>query len=579
MSPASLQALLNQVQLKQQELDAQKAELQRTAAALESSRARFISLLEYTSTLYNLAPVGYLTLTGEGAIVEANLTAASLLELRREMLLQQTITHFIVEADHDTFHAFRRELLATEQTSRCELRMIRADRSIIFVQMDAVVIQSMLGDFEGPPADGSYIRITVTDISARIQLEEEKERVRGHLEETLLDLRQTQEQVIRQERLAVVGQMAAGIAHDFNNIMASITLYAQLVMLAPDLPSSLHSRMQAILTQSERAATLVQQILDFGRRTGMARQATSLSKVLEQTVDMLRHTLPDNIQIAFDNTLSRIGVDDVAEIDSGRFQQVLLNLALNARDAMPDGGDLYITLARLRLDEEIPAVASGTLSPGVWLRISVRDTGTGIAPEAIPYLFEPFFTTKGVGDGSGLGLSQVWGLVKQHNGEIDVQSELGHGTTFTIYLPPSSGTLAASPPAEPAEVPLGQGELVLVAEDSDFLRAAIISVLNRLGYQTVATSNGQEAFDYMIKEGDKVELILTDLGMPVMGGQELIRAIRTQGWKQPVIVLSGQPLSTSEIIQFEVYGQITRVQKPAAMMRLALALHQALQER
>jgi CheY-like chemotaxis protein len=208
--------------------------------------------------------------------------------------------------------------------------------------------------------------------------------------------------------------------------------------------------------------------------------------------------------------------------------------------------------------------------------MDVKDTGTGVKPEDMPHLFEPFFTTKGVGNGSGLGLSQVLGLVKQHDGEIDVHSQVGIGTTFTIYLPTSSKPPVAPPPSEPTEVPRGQGQLVVVVEDGDFLRTAIVSVVRQLGYQAVPTSNGQEAFDYIIKEGAKVDLILTDLNMPVMGGLELIRAVRAQGWKQPIIVLSGHSMSAPEIVQLESYGRITRLQKPAVMMRIAYALHHSL---
>jgi signal transduction histidine kinase len=578
LSPASHQVLLNQLRHKQFELERQKAEVQRTELALENSNARFIALLEYTSALYNLAPVGYLTLTDEGTVLEANLTAVTLLASPRGSLLKQAITNFIVEADHDTFYTLHRQLLATGRSSRCELRMMRADGSSFFGQIDAVVTKSLLGEdsFEESSQGNSYIRFTLSDISAHKQHEEDERKIRAELEAALLDLRQTQEQVIRQERLAVVGQMAAGIAHDFNNIMASITLYAQLVLRATELAPTLHKRIEAIITQSERAATLVQQILDFGRRTVMARQATAISNVLEQAVDILQRTLPDTIQVTFDNAVGQTGVDDIADIDPGRVEQMLLNLGLNSRDAMPNGGRLHIALARVRVDTELSGLASGTLAPGLWLRIDVKDSGTGIKSEDMPRLFEPFFTTKGIGHGSGLGLSQVWGLVKQHDGEIDVRSEVGNGTTFTIYLPASSQTPVAPPPEEPTEVPRGQGELVLVAEDSDFLRAAIISVLKQLGYQTVATSHGQEALDYISKDGANIELILTDLSMPVMGGQELIRSLRAQGWKQPVIVLSGQPLSASEIEELDGYGQVTRLQKPAAMMRLALALYKSL---
>jgi CheY-like chemotaxis protein len=243
---------------------------------------------------------------------------------------------------------------------------------------------------------------------------------------------------------------------------------------------------------------------------------------------------------------------------------------------MPEGGRLHFLLSRFHAEESVPGLASGTLPAGQWLRIDVSDTGSGIKAEDLPHLFEPFFTTKGIGQGSGLGLAQVFGLVKQHQGEIAVQSEVGKGATFSIYLPVSNTAPAVYDAPETATVPQGHGETVLVVEDSDFLRAALVSVLTQLGYKTVAASNGQEAFDHIIRDADNINVILSDLSMPIMGGKELIRALRAQGWEHPVIILSGQPLSQPEIVQLESYGRVSRLQKPAVMDRLALTLHQTI---
>lgn len=577
-SLATPQQLRQRLYLSQLEQTVQKEKLRDAELALAHSRARFIDLLEYTSTLYNLAPVGYLTLTEEGIVIEANQTAFDLLKVQRELLLQQPLAYFMDEHDRATFHTFLRQLQPTQPAQRCELRMLTADGSHFFAQLDAIFTRNILGDDElhGTLKNGPYVRITISDISVRVQLEEDERRLRTQLEETLQDLQQTQEQMVKQERLAVVGQMAAGIAHDFNNIMASITLYAQLVMRAPELPPALSKRMEAIVTQSDRAANLVQQILDFSRRTVMTRQLIALGDFLQQFVEMLQSTMPDTIQVVFDHTVLRLGTDDIVHIDTGRIQQAMLNLALNARDAMPEGGNLRISLSRLQADADLPVLASGTLPAGSWLRIAVSDTGAGIRSEDLPHLFEPFFTTKGVGLGSGLGLSQVWGLVKQHDGEIDVESEVGVGTTFTVYLPASPEVPAAIAPPKAEPIPHGDGELVLVAEDSDFLRVAVVSALRQLGYQTLAANNGQEAFDLVIKETDKIKLILSDLNMPIMGGKELIRAVRAQGWRQPVIILTGHPLSGGELEQLLSYGQVTKLQKPIVIDRLAQAIAQVL---
>ena len=575
---ATPQQLHRQLHLAQLELEMQRDELRRKELALENANTRFINLLEYTNTLYNLAPLGHLTLTPEGNIVEANSPAAVLLDVRPAALLQQPFTYFVAADDLDRYRAFCQQVLTTTGPHRCEVRLARANGTTIHVQLDGIATQSILGEdaVAQLPQSGPYMRLIISDISARVQLEAEERRMRAQLEATLQDLHQTQEQLVRQERLAVVGQMAAGVAHDFNNIVASITLYAQLVLRVPDLPADVQKRIEAIVTQSGRAANLVQQILDFSRRSTLQRQAISLVHFVHQNVELVQHSLPDTIQVSFDIASLQAGVNDVVEIDGGRLQQVLLNLALNARDAMPEGGTLQFTLARLQHEEAMPLHSSGELRAGEWLRIEVADSGTGIKAEDLPHIFEPFFTTKGIGLGSGLGLSQVWGLIKQHNGEIDVRTAVGVGTTFTIYLPASNAVLAALAEPEIATLPQGQAEWVLVVEDSNFLRMAIVSALRQLGYQTVSASNGQEAFDLLIKAHDKIDLILTDLSMPMMGGKELIRAVRAQGWQQPIVILTGQPLSESEVVQLDTYARVTRMQKPAVMERLAHALHRAL---
>jgi PAS domain S-box-containing protein len=584
-TPTASPQLLHRLHLYQRELEAQEEELRRTQLALENSRARFIDLLEYTSALYDLAPIGYLTLTAEGAILEANLTAVKLLGIRRETLLQQSITHFIVAEDHPIFDCYLQQLFSEKKTQHCEMRMVSGDGSPFFVQMNATITKSILGidrtegtdRIEDAANRKQYLRITISDITARVRLEEEERKVRAELETTLLDLRRTQDQMVKQERLAVVGQMAAGVAHDFNNILAAITLYAQIVMRSADLPTHLHKRLGAIVAQSDRASSLIQQILDFSRRTVIARKSTALSSFLQQFVELLQHTLPETIQIHLEIESLRDGLDDVVDIDPSRIQQVLLNLALNARDAMPDGGELRIVLSRVDADVEMPALISGSLAPGLWLRIDVSDTGTGISPQDLPHLFEPFFTTKEIGKGSGLGLSQAWGIVQQHEGEIDVTSQPGCGTTFSLYFPALAQELPALALPETGTTIHGHGELVLVVEDNAGVRTALVSALAQLGYQTLDAKNGQDAADLMHKEGDKVALILTDLIMPVMGGEDLIRTLRSQGWNQPVVVLSGQPLPATEIERLHRYGHITWLLKPPALDQLILTLNKALE--
>jgi two-component system, cell cycle sensor histidine kinase and response regulator CckA len=597
LSHAASQNLLHDLYLYQSELETQSEELRRTQEALESARARYFDLLEYTSVLYNQAPIGYLTLTTNGTILEANLTAAQLLAVKRADLLQQPITYFIVAEDQHIFHFYSKQLLTTNRPQHCELRMVRADGSFFFVQMNATITGNNLEADKPGDSLGSkqYIRITISDISTRVQLEEEERNVRGQLEATLVDLRQTQTQMVKQERQAVAGQLAAGIAHDFNNILAAITLYAQLVMRAPELPSRLRERIEVIVAQSGRAANLIQQVLDFSRQTVMSRQPAPLTPLLQGVISTWQETQPESVQVILETDPLQPGVDDVANIDQTRIQQAILNLVLNARDAMPEGGELRITLSRLLSDgsddgragnvdgnvnasikDDSPTLTSGSLTSGHWLRIAVSDTGTGIQPGELPYLFEPFFTTKSVGKGSGLGLAQVWGIVKQHDGEIDVTSRIGKGTTFSLYLPAQPVAPSASSPSETEAVSQGHGEVILVVEENDVLRAALVASLQQLGYQPLETKNGQDATLLLAQEENKVQVILSALTMRDMGGEAFIQTLRSQDYRQPVVLLSGHPLPESEAAQLHSYGQVSWLLKPPTLAQLAFALNQAL---
>jgi two-component system, cell cycle sensor histidine kinase and response regulator CckA len=602
LSPAASQNLLHDLHLYQIELETQSEELRRTQEALESTRARYFDLLEYTSTLYNQAPIGYFTLTDDGTILEANLTAADLLEVKRGALIQQSITHFIVAEDQAIFHFYGKQLLATKQPQRYELRMIRADGSLFFVQMNVTITgDTPETEHTKDSLDSKQtIRLTISDISARVQLEEEERKLRDQLETTLFDLREAQSNIVKQERQAVVGQLAAGIAHDFNNILAAITLYAQLVMRASDLPARLRERMEVIVAQSGRAADLVQQVLDFSRQTVISRQPSALIHLLQEVATTWQKTQPESVQVSLDTGSLQSGVDDVANFDLTRIQQALHNLVRNAYDAMPEGGELRITLSRHLIGDGVdsegtgseslasesldssnvagdsPALGSGRLTPGSWLRIAISDTGTGIQPQELPYVFEPFFTTKSVGKGSGLGLAQVWGIIKQHDGEIDVISQVGKGTSFLLYLPAQPLVSPTYPASDTEATPQGHDEMVLVVEDNDVLRTALTASLERLGYQVLEAGNGQDAAMILAKEGDKVQLILSDQKVRDMDSEALIHTLRSHGGHQPVVFLSGQPLPESEVERLSMQGQISWLLKPPTLSQLALTLNQAL---
>ncbi|MEE9188129.1 MAG: GAF domain-containing protein, partial [Anaerolineales bacterium] len=299
------------------------------------------------------------------------------------------------------------------------------------------------------------------------------------LRDVTLD-RHNQSRIQMQERLATVGQLAAGIAHDFNNIMATILVYSDLLRKDLTLNSAGLERLAIIQQQVQRAASLIRQILDFSRQSVMEQITLDLFPFIKEFDKLLVRVLPETIRVEFK---SQPGVYPV-HADPTRLQQVLMNLAINARDAMPDGGVLSFSINRLILKPgDIPP--STYLPAGEWISITVGDTGTGISPEEIPHIFEPFFTTKPIGEGTGLGLAQAYGIVKQHGGYIDVQSQVGQGTRFSIYLPTLSVQQIEKAPVEFSSPLQGNGQTILVVEDDPTTLIAIQDLLEAQKYQVL----------------------------------------------------------------------------------------------
>jgi PAS domain S-box-containing protein len=374
------------------------------------------------------------------------------------------------------------------------------------------------------------------------------------------------EQAQQQERLAALGQLAAGIAHDFNNILAVLLLYTQLWQMQEE-PIQDRRQIRTVLDQIRRAKDLIQQILDFSRQSVLKKQRLALTSVIKEEVKLLRRTLPSNITISF----SRLPADDetplLASVDITRLQQLLMNLGINARDAMPDGGALHFTLAPYRLAEnDEPPVPS--MPPGDWVQLTISDSGIGIAEEALPHIFDPFYTTKTPDKGTGLGLAQVYGIVKQHDGFIKVESEIGAGAAFTIYLPRLDGVTARDNDEETGPLASGADQCILLVEDDEYTRQALEQGLLTLGYRVVVAHNGREAMAKLRAEETAVDLILSDMVMPEMGGVELLHRLREEAYDLPVIILSGYPL-TADVSHLKSQGMTDWLSKPLELKQLA----------
>ena len=360
--------------------------------------------------------------------------------------------------------------------------------------------------------------------------------------------REEAETLLRQmQKMESIGQLTGGIAHDFNNMLAivigSLDLAERRLMREPDraLQSIENAREGA-----QRAATLTARLLAFSRQQPLAPMALDANKLVSGMSEMLRRTLGDHVSV---ETVLAGGLWTTFA-DPGQLESALLNLAVNGRDAMPDGGRLTIETANSYLDEAYAATRA-EVEPGQYVAICVTDTGSGMAEDVARQAFEPFFTTKGVGKGTGLGLSQVFGFVKQSGGHIAIYSEIGEGTTVKLYLPRHVGPATARPSEPLASTVLPQGktsEVILVVEDEDRVRHFAVDALRELGYTTLSASNGFDGLD-IIREQPRLSLLLTDIVMPRMNGRRLadeaqqilpgLRVLYTTGYTRNAVVHNG----------------------------------------
>ncbi len=363
------------------------------------------------------------------------------------------------------------------------------------------------------------VAVIVTDIAERKRAEEERHR---------LEL-----QLLQAQKLESVGRLAGGVAHDFNNMLSAILGYSEMCLLEMDDDHPVKEKLKTIRRAGQKAAALTRQLLAFSRKQVLEMKVTDLNFLIENLGRMLGRMIGEDIVLDIQPAPDRCSV----LADTGQIEQVLMNLAVNARDAMPRGGSLTIETERVGIPpEEKPH--GDEVKPGTYVLITVTDTGEGIDAQHVDKVFEPFFTTKEVGEGTGLGLATAYGIIKQHDGFIFVSSRKGHGTSFRIYLP-AVQTLAHSP-VEPGPGPMFTGsETVLVVDDEISIRRLAADVLTPLGYRVISAGSGEEALGLVAAGGEKVDVLLTDVVMPGMGGRELADLFRKQVPKAQVVFMSG----------------------------------------
>lgn len=406
--------------------------------------------------------------------------------------------HPIVEAAEDNFMRARR--------FQAEYRLKRKDGRIIWVSDNAVFVP---GSESHPLMEG-----IIVDITERRVLEDQLQQAR---------------------RMEAVGRLAGGVAHDFNNLLTIIKGYVELALNRIVAQPELRGNIQQIADAAERAVTLVRQLLAFSRKQVLKPKVLDLNGIVLNMDKMVRRLINENIEM-------RTSVEKIlgaVKADPGQIEQVILNLIVNARDAMPDGGKLWIETRNVELESGM-ANDQASIKPGPYVMLSVKDTGVGIRAETLPHIFEPFYTTKESSRGTGLGLSTVYGIVKQSGGHISVTSELGKGTTFQVYLPRVEEAEQRAPKAEWVEPATGGGgETILLVEDEPAVRELARTVLSEQGYKVIEAQNSEDAVRLAGKHRSEIHLLLTDVVMPGMSGRDLANHLTALHPYLRVLYMSG----------------------------------------
>ncbi|MEO7458475.1 MAG: ATP-binding protein [Gemmatimonadaceae bacterium] len=370
------------------------------------------------------------------------------------------------------------------------------------------------------------------------------------------------EQYRHAQRMEAVGQLAGGIAHDFNNMLGAVLLQLELLELEEELTQPVQHALQEMRATLERTANLTRQLLTLSRRQAMRVAVHDLNTITNEMLSILRRVIGEGIAIDFAPAPRPVSFEG----DAGMIEQVIVNLCVNARDAMPAGGRLGIT-------SRLVTLGMGTEHPGTWASVEVRDTGSGMTPEVQARIFEPFFTTKEVGRGTGLGLATTHGIVAQHGGWIDVQSVVGEGTTFTVYLPARADAPAAAIEAPAKDAARGDATVLLV-EDEPLVRQTVAYSLQRLGHTVIEATSGPDALQCWSERGDDIDLVITDMVMPGgVSGLQLVERMRVTHPQLRAIVMSGYSLQLSSD---GLPAGIALLPKPFSLAALGEAIGHAL---
>ncbi|HEY6057167.1 MAG TPA: PAS domain S-box protein, partial [Candidatus Limnocylindrales bacterium] len=459
---------------------------------------------ETLGAIVESSPVATILFDRQHAVRLWNPAAERIFGWSADEMVGQPIDLITPEPEREEARAFRARILAGETVSGVELRRLHRTDGVIEVVL-----------YGAPQRDAHGRVVGVVELLADISAQ-----------------RRLEEQLLQAQKMESIGRLAGGVAHDFNNILTAITGFSELLLM--DLPQGSPARdsVEAIRQASERASGLTQQLLAFSRRQVLQPRVLDLNEAIRAIEPMLRRLIGEHISLAI-NLRRRIGH---IQADPSQLEQVVLNLVVNARDAMPDGGRLSIETGTADFDEGY-AAEHFELNPGRYVMLAVSDTGVGMDRATRAHMFEPFFTTKERGQGTGLGLATIYGIVRQSGGHIWLYSEPGRGTTFKLYFPfVASGVVEEAAPSPPA---VGGDETILLVEDEDTVRDIASVVLERGGYRVLAAIDGREAIAVEQSFRGQIDLLVTDVVMPGMSGPDLARRIKARRPGLRALFLSG----------------------------------------
>ena len=539
-----LQTRLEEADIREKEIAAKNRQLEEEIAERKQAEAALQKSEEWHKTILQTAMDGFWRADLNGRLLEVNAAYCRMSGFSEQELLAMSIAD-LETGERPSDIATRLEKITRQGEDRYETKHRCKDGSIIELEVSV----------QYKPAEGGQIVAFLRDITDRKRAEEEKARLEARL--------------FQAQKMEAIGTLAGGIAHDFNNILGSITGFTELTLHSVPRDSQEYYHLDQVLKAGERARDLVKQILIFSRRAPQTKSPLEINSVVKEALKLLRASLPTTITIKENFAISSA----LVFADLIQVHQILMNLGTNAAHAMREnGGLLEVGLEEVSLNER-DMVRHPDLSPGPYVKLTVRDTGQGMDQETMSHIFEPFFTTKAVGEGTGMGLAVVHGIVKSSGGEITVTSRPGEGTTFVILLPKILGEVA-TPSAASHPLPTGNDSILFI-DDEEMLVNITKEMLKKLGYQVVAQASSLEALKIFHDQPEKFDLVITDQTMPQMTGMQLAQEVKQIRPDIPIILCTGYSEKVS-LENMKAAGINDLLMKPVIMRTLAETIRKVL---